>query len=69
MRKTLGGPIWRIPCLSVAWMSWTNRLFVGYSPAAIVSIDLETGEMIDGYQHSTDVRECVHGLRVNQRGT
>jgi hypothetical protein len=66
-RKMLGRPDLANPLFLRGMDIVDNRLFVGFSPAAIVSIDLESGEMLDGYQHSTDVRECVHGLRVGQR--
>lgn len=39
-----------------------GRMLVGFSPAAIAEIDLNTGELRDLYQYSTRVRECVHGL-------
>lgn len=69
VRKTLGRPDLANPLFVRGMDIVGNRLFVGFSPAAIVCIDLESGKMIDGYQHSTDVRECVHGLRVDQRGS
>ncbi len=46
-------------------MDRTGRLlFVGVSPASILCIDLEADRMVDVYQHSTDLRACVHGLKV-----
>lgn len=41
-----------------------DDLFVGVSPAAILRINRHTGELVDLYQHSTDVHVAVHGLRV-----
>jgi hypothetical protein len=41
-----------------------NLLFVGFSPAAILCVDLQTGRFIDGYRHSHDVHLCIHGLCV-----
>lgn len=41
-----------------------DRLFVGISPATILCIDLASGEIVDHYQFSRDVRVAVHGLKV-----
>jgi len=41
---------------------------VGLSPASILEIDEATGELLDAYQHSTDLNECVHGLLVESSG-
>lgn len=41
---------------SLAWL--------GFSPATIVCIDWEAGRLVDLYQHSGDVRVCVHGLAL-----
>ena len=41
-----------------------DHLFVGVSPASILQIDWTTGELVDAYCYSTDVRVCVHGLAV-----
>lgn len=41
-----------------------GQLFVGVSPATILCIDHESGRLVDLYQHSPDVRVCVHGLAV-----
>jgi len=41
-----------------------DMLFVGFSPATIASFDRKTGQLIDMYQYSTDVHECIHGLKV-----
>lgn len=40
------------------------NLFVGLSPAAILQIDYRSEELIDAYQYSTDVNECIHGLEI-----
>jgi hypothetical protein len=37
-------------------------IFAGFSPATIVCIDKASGKLIDYYFHSTDVRDCIHGL-------
>ena len=41
-----------------------SHLFVGVSPAAILQIDWQTGDLIDAYQYAEDVHVCVHGLEV-----
>jgi hypothetical protein len=41
-----------------------DLLFVGISPATILCVDRESGELIDSYRYSNDVAVCVHGLRV-----
>ncbi len=41
-----------------------SRAWLGFSPATIVCIDWEQGRLIDLYQHSGDVRVCVHGLAL-----
>ena len=42
-----------------------NLIFAGFSPATIVCVDKASGEVLDYYFHSTDVRVCVHGLTVD----
>lgn len=37
-------------------------IFAGISPATIVCIDRESGQWVDSYVHSTDMRVCIHGL-------
>jgi hypothetical protein len=39
-----------------------DYIFAGFSPATIVCIDKKSGELIDYYFHSTDMRDCIHGL-------
>ena len=39
-----------------------NHIFAGFSPATIVCIDKKSGELVDYYFHSTDMRDCIHGL-------
>ena len=39
-----------------------DYIFAGFSPATIVCIDKITGELVDFYFHSTDMRDCIHGL-------
>lgn len=41
-----------------------SHLFVGVSPAAILQIDWQTGELVDAYQYADNVHVCVHGLEV-----
>ena len=41
-----------------------RRALVGFSPAAIAEIDLESGDLLDVFQYSTRVRACVHGIAV-----
>lgn len=43
---------------------FNNSMFIGLSPASILCIDLHTGELVDAYQFSHDVNECIHGLAV-----
>ena len=39
-----------------------DYIFAGFSPATIVCIDKLSGELVDYYFHSTDMRVCIHGL-------
>jgi len=39
-----------------------DYIFAGFSPATIVCIDKVSGKLIDYYFHSTDMRDCIHGL-------
>ncbi|MFC1777673.1 hypothetical protein ACFL3I_10090 [Pseudomonadota bacterium] len=39
-----------------------DYIFAGFSPATIVCIDKTTGKLVDYYFHSTDMRDCIHGL-------
>ncbi len=39
-----------------------DYIFAGFSPATIVCIDKASGELVDYYFHSTDMRVCIHGL-------
>ena len=41
-----------------------DLIFAGFSPATIVCIDKETGQLVDYYFHSNDARVCIHGLTV-----
>jgi hypothetical protein len=41
-----------------------DRLFVGLSPASILCLNAHTGELLDAYNYSTDLHDCIHGLRV-----
>ncbi|MFG0320252.1 MAG: hypothetical protein ACF8XB_23465 [Planctomycetota bacterium JB042] len=41
-----------------------GRLFVGISPATILEIDEASGEVVDRFTYSRDVKCCVHGLEV-----
>jgi hypothetical protein len=43
---------------------YRNKLFIGISPAAILCIDRYSGELLDMFKISNDVRVCVHGLKV-----
>lgn len=42
-----------------------DYIFAGFSPATIVRIDKTTGELVDYYIHSYDMRVCIHGLTVS----
>ena len=39
-----------------------DSIFAGFSPATIVRIDKASGRLVDYYVHSTDMRDCIHGL-------
>ncbi|MGA9574387.1 MAG: hypothetical protein WBS20_10630, partial [Lysobacterales bacterium] len=39
-----------------------GSIFAGFSPATIVRIDKVSGQLVDYYIHSTDMRDCIHGL-------
>ena len=39
-----------------------DYIFAGFSPATIVRIDKKSGELVDYYFHSSDMRVCIHGL-------
>lgn len=39
-----------------------DYIFAGFSPATIVCIDKKSGKLVDYYFHSTDMRDCIHGL-------
>jgi hypothetical protein len=39
-----------------------DYIFAGFSPATIFQIDKQTGELVDHYFHSNDMRVCIHGL-------
>jgi len=43
-----------------------NYIFAGFSPATIVCINKKTGKLVDYYFHSTDVRDCIHGLACDE---
>ncbi len=42
----------------------TEHVFVGFSPGTIAQINRITGELVDMYRFSDDVRICIHGLRI-----
>ena len=39
-----------------------NVVLIGFSPATIAEINIETGKLLDLFQYSKDVAVCVHGL-------
>jgi len=41
-----------------------STLVVGLSPASIICIDCDSGQLLDAFQYSTDPRVCIHGLAV-----
>ncbi len=63
-RRGIGGPIVARPLFVRGLARTGGRLYVGLSPASILEIDEASGELVDAYQHSTNVREAVHGLHV-----
>ena len=44
-----------------------DSLFVGLSPASVLEISLESGELVDWFRYALDVEVCVHGLYVVER--
>lgn len=45
-----------------------GRIWVGTSPAAIVSLDVERGTLEGAFAYTRDVRVCVHGLALSPDG-
>ena len=41
-----------------------DLLFVGISPAAILCLDLASGKLLDVFAYASDVRACIHGVKV-----
>jgi len=41
-----------------------NHIFVGISPATILCVNYQTGELVDLFPFSDDVRVCIHGLKI-----
>ncbi len=39
-----------------------DYIFAGFSPATIICIDKNSGDLVDYYFHSSDMRDCIHGL-------
>ena len=39
-------------------------LFIGISPASVLCVNWITGELVDTFQYSQDVRKAVHGVKV-----
>jgi hypothetical protein len=44
----------------------TRTLLVGISPASILEVDVDTGEVVDAFQFSKNVHVCVHGLACRE---
>lgn len=42
-----------------------DLVFVGFSPASVVCFHRGSGEFVDSFNYSEDVRVCVHGLKVS----
>ena len=40
----------------------SNQVLVGFSPATIVALDIETEQLLGLFQYSTDRTVCIHGL-------
>jgi hypothetical protein len=40
----------------------SRRIMVGFSPATLAEIDLQTGALLDWFQYSDNAAVCVHGL-------
>lgn len=43
-----------------------EHVFVGISPATILQIDRNSGDVVDHFTYSRDVNACVHGLAVER---
>jgi hypothetical protein len=41
-----------------------RNLYIGASPATIICLNLDSGELVDTYVYSTDVSVGIHGLKV-----
>jgi hypothetical protein len=41
-----------------------RKLFIGASPATILCLDLDSGEIVDTYIYSKDVLLVIHGIKV-----
>jgi hypothetical protein len=52
------------PCFVRGLDYFDGSLFVGISPATILEIDYETGELLDYFKYANDVRVAVHGLKI-----
>jgi len=42
-----------------------GHIFAGFSPASIGMFDANTGQLVDMFQYSHDVTNCIHGLKVD----
>jgi len=40
----------------------SNRVLVGFSPATIAEVDIETEQVLGLFQYATDPAVCIHGL-------
>ena len=43
-----------------------ESIFAGFSPATIGCIDKRSGQLIDYFFHSIDLRVCIHGLTADE---
>jgi hypothetical protein len=41
-----------------------DHLYIGLSPASILCVNWQTGELEETYQYSDDPRVCIHGLAL-----
>jgi hypothetical protein len=41
-----------------------DLLYVGISPASVLCLDWQSGNLVDSFTYSKDIRKAVHGLKV-----
>jgi hypothetical protein len=66
VKRKLGRPAFADPLFVRGLDVVGDHVYVGFSPASIVCLDLVSGDLVDAYQYDDDVRVCVHGLKTFQ---